>query len=125
MHEERIVCSRPVYQNSRMSKNEAEPKNHPEARRMRALRHAEGFGDSAARWARYLGWTDTALSNYETGFRRVPRDAALQLFKKIPGFDPLWLWTGEERGLTLDLRKRLREAEAREIAESKKTINQR
>ena len=81
---------------------------------MRALRRAEGFGDSAARWAKYLGWTDTALSNYETGFRRVPRDAALQLHRKVPGFDPLWLWTGDEARLSFDLRQRLRKAEAAE-----------
>jgi hypothetical protein len=93
-----------------MSGKDADPKNHPEARRMRALRRAEGYGDNASRWAHYLGWTDTALSNYETGFRRVPRDAALKLYQKVPGFDPLWLWTGEEKGLTLELRERLRKA---------------
>jgi hypothetical protein len=81
---------------------------------MRALRRAEGFADSASRWAKYLGWTDTALSNYETGFRRVPRDAALRLRQRVPGFDPLWLWEGEERGLPVALRDRLREAEAAE-----------
>jgi DNA-binding transcriptional regulator YiaG len=92
----------------------ADPKIHPEARRMRALRRAEGYGDSATRFAHYLGWTVVTLSSYETGFRRVPRDAALQLYKKIPGFDPLWLWTGEEKGLTINLRDRLRTAEAEE-----------
>jgi len=88
---------------------------------MRALRRAEGYEDSASRWARYLGFTDTALGNYETGFRRVPRDAALQLHKRIPGFDPLWLWTGEEKGLTVELRDRLRRAEAAEEVEIKKS----
>ena len=83
---------------------------------MRALRRAEGFADSSSRWAHYLGWTDTALSNYETGFRRVPRDAALRLREKVPGFDPVWLWTGDERGLPVVLRDRLRKAEADERA---------
>jgi len=92
----------------------ADPKNHPDARRMRALRRAEGYGDSATRFAAYLGWTLAALSSYEVGFRRVPREAALQLYRKIPGFDPLWLWTGEERGLSMDLRNRLRAAAAEE-----------
>lgn len=105
-----------------MGGKDTDPKNHPEARRIRALRRAEGYGDSASRWAHYLGWTDTALSNYETGFRRVPRDAALKLYQKIPGFDPLWLWTGEERGLSLALRDRLREAEAAEEIEIKKSM---
>lgn len=94
--------------------SENEPNNHdsPEAKRLRTLRKAEGFADSASRWAHYLGWTDTALSNYETGFRRVPRDAALQLYRKVPGFDPLWLWTGEKRGLGFDLRMRIETVEA-------------
>jgi hypothetical protein len=79
---------------------------------MRALRHAEGFGDNASRWARYLGLTQEALSNYETGFRRVSRDVALKLFQKVPGFDPIWLWTGDQERLGFQLRQRLREAEA-------------
>ena len=84
---------------------------------MRALRRAEGFADNQSRWAHFLGWTDTALSNYETGFRRVPRDAALRLRERVPGFDPVWLWTGDERGLTsVALRDRLRLAEAFERA---------
>lgn len=86
-----------------------DPRNHPEAVRMRLLRRAAGFGDSAARWAQFLGWTPTALGNYETGFRRVPRDAALQLHRKVPGFDPLWLWTGNEERLGFTLRQRIRE----------------
>lgn len=105
-----------------MAGKEADPRNHPEARRMRALRRAEGFADSQSRFARYLGWNDSALNNYETGFRRVPRDAALKLYQKIPGFDPLWLWTGEEKGLTVELRDRLRKAEAEEEAEAKKSM---
>src|SRR5258708_7039052 len=92
-------------------------RNHPEARRMRTLRQAEGFGDSATRFARYLGWEPTALGNYENGFRRVPRDAALWLHKKIAGFDPLWLWTGERRGLSFDLRSRIEAEEAKDSSE--------
>lgn len=83
---------------------------------MRALRRAEGYADSASRWAHFLGLNFSALSNYETGFRRVPRDVALQIRRKVPGFDPLWLWEGEERGLSVALRDRLREAEAAERA---------
>lgn len=100
-----------------MSRKDTDPRNHPEARRIRALRRADGYGDSASRWAHHLGWTDTALSNYETGFRRVPRDAALKLHQKVAGFDPLWLWTGDERGLSVKLRDELRKAEAELEAE--------
>jgi hypothetical protein len=28
------------------------------------------------------------------------------------GIDPLWLWTGEKRGLSVDLRRRIAAAEA-------------
>jgi hypothetical protein len=108
-----------------MSENDTDPKNQPEAKRIRALRRAEGYGDNASRWAHYLGWTDTALSNYETGFRRVPRDAALKLYQKVPGFDPLWLWTGEERGLSLHLRDRLRKALADEEEEAETRVMRR
>jgi transcriptional regulator with XRE-family HTH domain len=87
-----------------------------EARRMRQLRRAEGFGESAAAFAKRVGWTPTQLSNYENASRRVPRDAALQLLKVIPGFDPLWLWTGEKRALSFDLRRRLEEIEAADLA---------
>ena len=101
------------------------PKGHPEARRMRLLRHAEGYGDSASRWAHYLGWSDTALGNYETGYRRVPRDQALKLYQKVPGFDPVWLWTGEESRLGFDLRRRIREAEEAEKGEERLRSNKR
>lgn len=87
--------------------NEAEVE---EAHRMRLLRRAEGFAESAMAFAKRVGWTPTQLYNYESGFRRVPRDAALQLLKVTPGFDPVWLWTGEERGLSFDLRRRIEEA---------------
>lgn len=102
-----------------MSEEESSGRDSPEAKRLRALRRAEGYGDNASRWAHYLGWTETALSNYETGFRRVPRDAALQLYRKVAGFDPLWLWTGEKRGLGFDLKRRIDAVEAQEFEQDK------
>lgn len=87
-------------------------KEMAEGQRMKWLRHAEGFKDGAALFAKRVGWSPTQLSNYESGERRVPRDAALQLLRAIPGFDPVWLWTGEERGLSFDLRRRIEEARA-------------
>jgi RNA polymerase sigma factor (sigma-70 family) len=47
------------------------------------------------------------MSMFETGRRRVPTDKALQLRDQIPGFDPMWLWTGDQRGLSFDLRQRI------------------
>ena len=108
-----------------MSEDDGDHKNHPEAVRMRLLRRAEGYGDSASRWAKYLNLTDTALSNYETGFRRVPRDVALKLYQKVPGFNPVWLWTGDEVHLSFDLRQRLREAQDAEENESQLSSRER
>jgi transcriptional regulator with XRE-family HTH domain len=88
-----------------------------EARRMRLLRRAEGFANSVQAFAKRVGWAPNQLTNYESGFRRVPRDAALQLLKVTPGFDPVWLWTGEERGLSFDLRRRIEEARQAEDRE--------
>jgi hypothetical protein len=94
--------------------NEAEAE---EARRMRLLRRAEGYANNAPGFAKRFGWTVTKLYNYESGFRRVTRDVALQMLKVTPGFDPIWLWTGEERGLSFDLRRRIEEARLAEAIE--------
>src|ERR1700736_2147931 len=73
----------------RVMTDEGSGKDDPEAQRFRLLRRAEGY-ESGTAWADYLGWGQSAVSMYETGQRRVPRDAALQLLKKVPGFDPVW-----------------------------------
>ena len=67
----------------------------------------------------YLSWGQSAVSMYETGQRRVPRDAALELRKKVPGFDPVWLWTGDKRNLAFDLRKRIEAIEGTEMLPSR------
>jgi hypothetical protein len=78
-----------------------------DGRRLRLLRQAEGY-DTAWAFAQYMGWSGSAgISQFETGQRRVPIDKALQLRDQIPGFDPVWLWTGDRRGLSFDLRKRI------------------
>lgn len=67
--------------------DEGSGKDDPEAGRFRLLRRAEGY-ESGTAWADYLGWGQSAVSMYETGQRRVPRDAALELPKKGTGFRP-------------------------------------
>ena len=74
--------------------------------RLRQLRLAERFNTVGA-FADHLGWGQAGMSMFETGTRRVPTDKALQLRDQIPGFDPMWLWTGDKRGLSFDLRQRL------------------
>jgi RNA polymerase sigma factor (sigma-70 family) len=79
--------------------------------RLRWLRLAERFNTVGA-FADHLGWPQSGVSHFETGTRRVPTDKALQLRDQIPGFDPMWLWTGDKRGLSFDLRQRIDAEEA-------------
>ena len=94
----------------------ADGSNYPYAeqgRRLRWLRQAEGIMTGSA-FAAHVGWGQPGYSQFETGKRRVPMDKALQLRAKIPGFDPLWLWEGDKRGLAFDLRQRLEAEETKE-----------
>lgn len=77
-----------------------------EGNRLRLLRQAERVPTSYE-WAIRLGWQQSALSQFETGDRRMPLEKALELRRLIPGFDPLWLWEGDKRGLSFDLRSRI------------------
>lgn len=86
-----------------------------QGRRLRWLRQAERI-DTASAFAVRVGWHQSGVSQFETGKRRVPMDKALQLVKKIPGFDPLWLWEGDKRNLGFDLRSRIEAEEAKEQA---------
>ncbi len=86
-----------------------------QGRRLRWLRQAEGIPTASA-FAEWIGWPQSGMSQFETGQRRVPMPKAMQLRAKIPGFDPIWLWEGEKRGLSFDLRQRIEAEEAKEMA---------
>jgi transcriptional regulator with XRE-family HTH domain len=103
-----------VLQNWTMAE-EAETPYFDQGRRLRWLRQAERI-DTASAFAARVGWGQSGVSMFETGKRRVPMDKALQLRDKIPGFDPLWLWEGDKRNLSFDLRQRIEAEEAKEIA---------
>ena len=77
---------------------------------------AEGI-PTGQEFAEYLGWTQSGISQFESGERRVPMTKALQLRAKIPGFDPVWLREGDKRGLSLDLRKRIEAVGKHDTAE--------
>jgi len=87
-----------------------------QGRRLRLLRQAEGIKTAVAFAAR-VGWAQSGISQFETGKRPIPRDKALKLREQIPGFDPLWLWEGDKRGLSFDLRQRIEAEEAKEAGE--------
>lgn len=84
-----------------------------QGRRLRWLRQAMRM-DTASAFAKFMNWPQSGMSQFETGMRRVPMDKALQLRSRILGFDPLWLWEGDKRGLSFDLLQRIEAEEAKE-----------
>lgn len=93
-----------------MHTKETGGRESPGARRLRLLRMAEG-GDNSSTWAKRMGMTLPQLSNYENGVP-LSRNAAITMVKRVPGLTTDWLFLGREEGLSVDLRRRLREAEA-------------
>jgi transcriptional regulator with XRE-family HTH domain len=112
LHRKELALVPFVLQNWNMA-DEHEYPFWEQGRRLRWLRQAERRGTGTA-FAEYVGWGQSGYSQFETGKRRVPADKALQLRKKIVGFDPLWLWEGDKRGLSYDLRVRIEAEEAKE-----------
>jgi len=106
--------ARHVFQNVAMSGSNDAP-FFEQGRRLRWLRQAERINTGSQFAAKY-NWPQSGYSQFETGKRRVPRDKVLQLAKLIAGFDPLWLWEGDKRGLSFDLRQRIDAEEAKENA---------
>lgn len=84
-----------------------------QGRRLRWLRQAERIPTASA-FAQRVGWPQSGMSQFETGMRQVTMAKAMQLRAKIPGFDPMWLWEGDKRGLSFDLRQRIEAEEAKE-----------
>ena len=84
-----------------------------QGRRLRWLRQAERI-ESGIAFAAKMGWGQSGYSQFEKGVRSMPAIKAVELARKIPGFDPLWLWEGDKRGLSFDLRRRIEAEEAKE-----------
>jgi len=85
-----------------------------QGQRLRWFRLALGIPTAQA-FARLLDWPQSAMSQFETGRRMMQAEPALELRRRFVGFDPVWLWEGDERGLSWDFRERInavREAEA-------------
>ena len=111
-HKKKLASDQFVLQNWGMADDSENP-YFEQGRRLRWLRQAEKIKSGVA-FAQHVGWGQSGYSQFETGKRRVPTDKALRLSAKIPGFDPLWLWQGEKRGLSFDLRQRIEAEEAKE-----------
>lgn len=92
-----------------------------QGRRLRLLRQALQMPTQAA-FAKYVGWGDdnqTTVSNFESGLRSVPAHKALQIRKRIPGFDPLWLWEDDRTGMSPKLMMAIEAEEAKEPKEDR------
>ena len=104
-----------VMHNSEMGSDTGNP-YFEQGRRLRWLRQAEGIRTGTA-FSQKIGWVQSGYSQFETGKRRIPTDKVIQLVQSIPGFDPIWLWEGDKRGLSFDLRQRIEAEEAKEPKE--------
>lgn len=107
-----------MLQHSAMTKDDEKP-YAAQGRRLRWLRQALGIPTQEA-FAQYVGWgkNQSGLSQFETGARRVPMDKALQIRRKIPDFDPLWLWEDDKSGLTIRFLKMIETEQAKEMSPS-------
>jgi hypothetical protein len=56
-----------------------------------------------------MGMSLARYSNFENGYP-LPRDAAITIVTRVPGLTTDWLFMGREAGLSVDLRRRLRQA---------------
>jgi transcriptional regulator with XRE-family HTH domain len=90
-----------------------------QGRRLRWLRQAMEMNQAA--FAKYVDWSDegqAGVSNFESGRRQVPAHKALQIRKKMPDFDPLWLWEDDRSGMSLRLMKQIDAEAAKEPPQS-------
>lgn len=60
-----------------------------------------------------MGWTLPQLSNYENGVV-ISRDAAIRMANRIPGLTTDYILRAVMDGMSVDLRRRLEEAEEAE-----------
>lgn len=93
-----------------------DPRNHPEARRLRILRRALGFAHSQGAFAEKMGWGQSEISLWENGRRQIARNKVMTVHNRVPGIDPLWLTEGRMDNMSMPLRRTIEEAERAEGA---------
>lgn len=89
----------------------------PESQRLRWVRLAEGF-DNSARFAARVGIGDTTYSQYENGIR-LSRDAAEKIANRVPGLTTDYLIRGRLEGMPPELRLRIEAARDKEASEDR------
>lgn len=87
----------------------------PESQRLRWVRRAQGYENSAI-FAKKVNIGTTAYSQYENGIR-LSRDAAEKIANKVAGLTTDYLIRGREEGMSADLLKRIDIVKEREEAE--------
>lgn len=113
-HEKELEQVPFVLQNDAMGEGPEKP-YFEQGRRLRWLRQAERIR-TATEFAAKYGWPQSGMSQFETGARQIPASKALELQKTIPGFNVLYIWTGEKKDLSFDLRQRIDAEEAKEMS---------
>jgi len=83
----------------------------------RIVQTREALDMSAADFARFVGFTTQALSNYETGYRRPNLDQAVQIVRRT-GVTLDWIYFGVRSGLPMRIAMKL-PAEATASVEKK------
>jgi hypothetical protein len=91
-----------------MSEKHPDGRNSPIARRLRAIMAAEHIPTQDAFAAR-LGVDTKRLNNALVGYS-LSVDLAQRIKRAVPGMTRDWLYDGDENGLPVSLRDRLREA---------------
>lgn len=91
--------------------------DQPLPRRLRALRRVLGY-EHANNFARDLGVAPNAYGNVEAG-SSLSNKMMVAISRLCPDVTWEWLQFGEERFLTVDMRQKLRSAEAELVAETK------
>jgi transcriptional regulator with XRE-family HTH domain len=84
----------------------------PGSQRLRWVRLAEGF-ENSAQFASRVGIGATAYSQYENGVR-LSLDAAIMIANRVPGLTTDFLVRGREEGMPAELRRRIEAAKERE-----------
>jgi hypothetical protein len=79
--------------------------NTPTAKRLRQLRAAERY-ETASAFARKMDISVSRYLNFEIG-SPLSIEVALKIVRTVPGCTLDWLYIGERRGLSFDLRERL------------------
>jgi hypothetical protein len=94
-----------------MAQKHKEGKNSPIARRLRAIMLAENIPSQEA-FAEKLGIDKKRMNNPMVGYP-LSIELAKRIKMVVPGMTRDWLYDGDEGGLPVSLRDRLREADKR------------